>query len=271
MKKHSSTAMLVLVFFVGLAILLYPSVSDWWNTQHQTRAIINYDTQVQAMSDKDCDKLIEAAHNYNARLAAQPYPFMYCDKVEGYEDVLNPNGTGMMGYVSIRKIDVELPIYHGISPSVLNIAVGHVKGSSLPVGGVGTHAVLSAHRGLPSAKLFSNLDKLEVKDTLSITILNRILTYEVDQILIVEPDEIDALSTQAGKDLCTLVTCTPYGINSHRLLVRGHRIDNPKGLYASRVAADAIQIEPVTIAPFVASPMLVVLLVVLLVKYRKRA
>lgn len=187
-----------------------------------------------------------------------------------YESLLNVSENGIIGYIEIPVINCSLPIYHGTDETVLQIAVGHIEGSSLPVGGLGTHCVLSGHRGLPSAKLFTNLDKLSEKDTFYIRVLNETLTYEVDQIRIVEPHEVEALEIEPGKDYCTLVTCTPYGINTHRLLVRGHRINNPAGAGAVRATANAIQIRPALIAIVIAIPMLLVLLIILLVKTRKK-
>ena len=182
----------------------------------------------------------------------------------------NINGVGIMGYIDIDAIGVELPIYHGTSPDVLNVAVGHLEGSSLPIGGEGSHCVLSAHRGLPSARLFTDLDQLQEGDTFTITVLDRLLTYEIDQILIVEPEQVDALAITPGEDYCTLVTCTPYGINTHRLLVRGRRVENAREKAHVYVPADMVQIDPLVVTPAVAAPMLAILLVFLLVRYRKR-
>ena len=188
-----------------------------------------------------------------------------------YEELLDVNGVGIMGYIDIDAIGVELPIYHGTDSSVLNIAVGHLEGSSLPVGGESTHCVLSAHRGLPSARLFTDLDRLKTGDTFTLSVLNRLLTYEIDQILIVKPEEVDTLAIEPGQDLCTLVTCTPYGINSHRLLVRGHRVENAAPKPEIFVPADMVQIDPLVVTPIVAVPMLLVLLIFLLIRYRKRS
>lgn len=265
MKKHASTILLLLVFFVGLSLLLYPTFSDWWNSFHQTRAIVDYDAALSNMTEEDYTSVFAAADEYNAAIRQVSFPLMNHDEVEGYEQTLDITGTGIMGYITIEKIGVELPIYHGTSAGVLQVAVGHLEGTSLPVGGESTHAVLSAHRGLPSAKLFTDLDKMEQGDTFTITVLDRVLTYEVDQILIVEPDEVEALYVEEGKDYCTLVTCTPYGVNSHRMLVRGHRVENPEVQRTVYVTADAIQIEPIIVAPMVAAPMLMILLIVVLI------
>lgn len=264
MKKHLSTIFLVLILLVGLSLLLYPSFSDWWNDLHQTKAIANYEEIMANMSEEDYTHLFEEALEYNRKLAAMDYPLMYYDEVPGYHDMLNITDGGIMGHISIEKINVSLPIYHGTSETVLQIAVGHVQGSSLPTGGAGTHCVLSAHRGLPSAKLFTDLDKMEVGDTFVLTVIDRILTYQVDQILIVEPHEVQPLYAVEGEDYCTLVTCTPYGVNSHRMLVRGTRIENEIQRKEIRVTADAAIIEPVLVAPFVAAPILLVLLIILM-------
>lgn len=267
-KENLSTLILVLVFFVGLSILLYPTVSDWWNSRVQSRAIVDYDAVVADMSHEDYDAEFAEADAYNAALRAIPSPFINYEQVEGYDDVLNVTGNGIIGYINIPRIKVELPIKHGTSEEVLNVAVGHVQGTSLPVGGESTHCVLSAHRGLPSAKLFTNLDKLTEGDTFTITILDRFLTYEVDQIRIVEPKEIGELDMVEGKDYVTLLTCTPYGLNTHRLLVRGHRIENDEENDIV-ILNEAYELDSTMLAPIVAAPLLIILLIILLVKYRK--
>ena len=180
------------------------------------------------------------------------------------------NGAGIMGYIDIDAIGVELPVYHGTDPSVLNIAVGHLQGSSLPVGGESTHCVLSAHRGLPSARLFTDLDRLKEGDTFTLSVLNRLLTYEIDQILIVKPEEVDALAIEPGQDLCTLVTCTPYGINTHRLLVRGHRVETVKERAPVVVTADAVRVAAWKVALAVAAPLLLAFVLAALVLPRRR-
>lgn len=261
MKEHLSTIILVLILVVGLSLLLYPTFADWWNDLHQTKAIAIYDEVMANMSDEDYSHLFDAAMEYNRALAQLEYPLMYFKDVPGYEELLNVTGNGVMGYITIEKIGVQLPVYHGTGESVLQIAVGHVEGSSLPTGGAGTHCVLSAHRGLPSARLFTDLDKMEVGDTFVLNVIDLTLTYQVDQILIVEPHEVNELYTVDGEDYCTLVTCTPYGVNSHRILVRGTRIENEKKLADIRVTADAALIKPVLVAPFVAAPILLVLFI----------
>ena len=270
MKKHLSTIILVLILVIGLSLLLYPTVADWWNSFHTSRAIASYDSIVANLSDEDYTNLFEDAQEYNRKLAQLKYPIMYYDEIEGYNDLLNITGNGVMGYVEIPRIDVRLPIYHGTSEGVLQIAAGHMEGTSLPTGGESTHCALSAHRGLPSARLFTDLDKLEVGDTFVLNVIDRVLTYEIDQILIVEPTNVEPLYVTEGEDYCTLVTCTPYGINSHRMLVRGSRTDNAVQDKAIRVTADAMQIEPVLVAPFVAAPILLLMLLMLLIPNPKK-
>ncbi len=272
MKKSSlSTVILIIVFLAGLSLLLYPTVSDYWNSLHQSRAVSEYAENVANLDNDRYEKLWEAAKRYNQNLTQKTnrYHITEEDRAE-YEALLNVSGNGIIGYIEIPSIGCSLPIYHGVDEAVLQIAVGHIEWSSLPTGGQGTHAVLSGHRGLPSAKLFTNLDKLVAGDTFLIRVLDETLTYEVDQILIVLPEELDALQIEEGEDLCTLVTCTPYGINSHRLLVRGHRVENQAEAKTIRVTADAMLIEPVIMAPLVAAPMLLILLLLLLVTTRRR-
>lgn len=268
MKKkgnHLITILLVLIFLLGLSLLLYPAVSDYWNSKHQTRAIAVYSEEVSGLDKEQYQALWAEAAAYNASLRERDNVYLLTEEQKAaYEQLLNVSGLGIMGYIEIPSIDCSLPIYHGTEESVLQIAIGHLEWSSLPVGGESTHCVLSGHRGLPSAKLFTNLDKLQEGDVFMLRVLDEVLTYEVDQILIVEPQETSPLKIEEGKDYCTLVTCTPYGINSHRLLVRGHRIDNVEEADAVRITADAIQIEPLLVAPFAALPLLAVLLVILL-------
>ena len=271
MKKNKSTIILILVFFVGLSVMLYPTISDYINQLHQTRAVANYAADVDKLSDADYTAYFEAADAFNAQIAADPDALYFPDRFPSYESTLDVTGTGIMGYITIEKIGVELPIYHGTSDAVLQVAAGHLEGTSLPVGGASTHAVISAHRGLPSAKLFTNLDQLEVGDTFTITVLDRILTYEVDNISIILPTETDSLKVSEGKDYITLMTCTPYGINTHRLLVRGRRITTPDKLKHIRVTSDAIKIEPILTAPIMALPLLLVLLFWLLFAPSKRS
>lgn len=271
MKKHSGTILLVLIFFVGLAVMLYPTISDYINQRNQTRVVNSYAQQVDGLSDADYTAYFDAADVFNQEIAADPDALYHADCFSTYSTTLDVTGTGIMGYITIPRIGVELPIYHGTSDAVLQVAAGHLEGTSLPVGGASTHAVISAHRGLPSAKLFTNLDQLEVGDTFTITVLDRTLTYEVDNISIVLPTETDSLKVSEGKDYITLMTCTPYGINTHRLLVRGRRITTPDKLKHIRVTSDAIKIEPILTAPIMALPLLLVLLFWLLFAPRKRS
>ena len=268
-KKNLSSVILCLVFLVGLSLLLYPTISDYWNSIYQSKAITSYESTVAKMREVDYRSVWDAAIEYNRKLQDDHSWFLTEEEEQEYNSLLNVGGTGMMGYLEIPDIDFSLPIYHGVDEAVLQVAIGHLVGSSLPVGGESTHCVISGHRGLPSAKLFTNLDQLKEGDIFMMRVLDETLTYEVDQIRIVEPEDLSNIGIVEGEDLCTLVTCTPYGVNSHRLLVRGHRIENIDAS-SIRVTADALQIDPVIVAPVVAAPILLLLLIVLLVRYRKR-
>ncbi|MCB6490675.1 class C sortase [Dorea sp. 210702-DFI.3.17] len=259
MKKNRSNIILAIIFLIGLSVMLYPSFSNYWNSRVQSRAVASYNNDVQKMSKQDYKRMFQEADDYNEELNKIDHPFENYGEIPGYDDILNVSGTGIIGYVTIDRIKTELPIYHGTSEGVLQIGVGHLEGSSFPVGGVGTHTVLSAHRGLPSAKLFSNLDEMEEGDTFQITVLNRVLTYQVDQIHIVEPGDLDDLQVDPEKDYCTLMTCTPYGINTHRLLVRGVRVDGSANAY---VPADAYQIEPNVVAVATTITITVIMIVI---------
>lgn len=264
LKRNRVTLILVGVLILGLGIFFYPSFSNWWNSFHQSRAVMNYAEEVSQLDEEQYQSILDAAHAYNERLAQTGQIWNMTDEQTAeYNSLLDPNGDGIMGYIQIPKIDVQLPIYHGTDDSVLQTSIGHLAGTSLPVGGEGTHTVLSGHRGLPSARLFTDLDRLVEGDTFTLTILNETLTYEVDQIRIVEPTDLSDLQIEPGQDYCTLVTCTPYGINTQRLLVRGHRIANPNG--DANVFAEAIQIRPVYIAVFIGVPVLVILFIYVLV------
>ena len=268
MKKKTNyvtTILLIVILFAGLSLLLYPSVADYWNSFRQSQVIANYADELANMDADRYKELIESAQAYNETLVGRSNPYLISEEQQiQYEELLNVSGIGAMGYIEIPSINCSIPIYHGTSDAVLQIAVGHLEWTSLPVGGENTHCVLSGHRGLPSAKLFTDLDKVMIGDVFVLRILDEILTYEVDQILIVNPDETQSLMIEEGQDLCTLVTCTPYGINTHRLLVRGHRVENLAEAKTIRVTSDAMQIEPLLIAPIVASPILLILLVILL-------
>ena len=274
MKKKSSnfiTVFLVLILLVGLSLLLYPSVSDYWNSLHQSRAIATYAEEVANLDEDQYAEIWDAAAEYNASLLERTNSYLLSDvQKETYQQLLDLSGPAVMGYTDIPLMPCPLPPHHAPAQGVLQIAVGHLDWTSLPVGGESTHCVLSGHRGLPSAKLFTNLDKLVVGDVFMLRVLDEVLTYEVDQILIVEPHETSELQIVKGQDYCTLVTCTPYGINSHRLLVRGHRIENLAEAKTVHVTADAMQIEPMIVAPIVAIPILLVLLILLLLPKPKK-
>lgn len=263
LKKNFTTVILIVIGLVGVGLLAYPSFSNWWNSFHQSRAVASYMETVTNLSTEEYAKMIENAEKYNAKLAKSGVLWtMTEEQTKEYNEQLNINESGIMGYVDIPKVNIKLPIYHGVDEAVLQIAVGHIAGSSLPVGGRSTHCIISGHRGLPSARLFTDIDKLIEGDTFTMTVLNRTVTYEVDQIRIVEPTDLSDLQIEKNKDYCTLVTCTPYGINTHRLLVRGHRVDNAQG--DANVIADAMQIETIYIAPFIAGPILILLIILML-------
>lgn len=267
MKRNLVNILLSLAFLIGIGLLLYPSVSNYINEKNQTRLIDSYNQIIDTMSEEEHKAIIAKANEYNQELATNPDAFYLPDLVNGYEDTLDTTGTGIMGYISIDKIKVELPIYHTVDDDILQIGVGHLEGTSLPVGGTGTHAVLSGHRGLPSSKLFTDLDKLEVGDTFYITILSNILTYQVDQIRTVYPNDVSDLQIIDGKDYCTLFTCTPYGINTHRLLIRGKRIKTPEDRVIY-VPNEAFSISRVIVMTVFAIPMVVILLIYLFVSSR---
>lgn len=264
MKKRKTTIIMVLLFFMGLLILLYPSISDFHNQKVQSKSIVDYEALLKNINNDEYEEIFKDADEYNKKLAKLPNQFFNYKSVKNYKKTLNIDDNGMMGYISIDKIKVELPIYHGTSEDVLSKAVGHIEGSSLPVGGIGTHSVLSAHRGLPSSLLFTNLDKLEIGDVFTITTLNRTLTYQVDKILIVSPKEITPLKIDKNNDFVTLVTCTPYGINTHRLLVRGKRIENIKEKLF--VTTEAFKISAFVVTPIVSIPMIITLLISIIFK-----
>lgn len=270
MKKHLSTIILILIFLIGLSLVLYPTVADYWNSLHQSRAIATYAEEVAHIDTEKYTAVWQDAVAYNQSLRERDNIFILSDEQKiAYDQLLNIGGNGVMGYIEIPSIGVSLPVYHGTDEAVLQIAIGHLEWTSLPVGGESTHCVVSGHTGLPSAKLFTNLNQLEKGDTFLFRILDETLTYEVDQINIVLPHETDLLHIEEGKDLCTLVTCTPYGVNSHRLLVRGHRVENAEIAKTIRVTADAMQIEPLIVAPIVAVPMLLILLIMVMFGGRK--
>lgn len=259
-KGLITTIVLVIALLVGLSVMLYPSFSDWWNQRVTSRAVANYDKVVAEMDHSDIDRMFARAEDFNAQLAEMYAPFSNTDELKRYDGILNVSGTGIMGYITIPVINVELPVYHGTSEGVLNVAVGHLKGSSFPVGGASTHAVLSAHTGLPSARLFTDLESLVVGDQFTITVLDRIFTYKVDDINVVLPHEMEKLAIVPDEDYVTLLTCTPYGINSHRLLVRARRIET---VYEKTVlvSADALKIDSYIVIGIVVAPLLLILII----------
>ena len=259
---------IMIVMLVGIGLLLYPSVANYWNQFHQTRAIMAYNDTVSSLSTEDYEKILNDAKEYNKKLGETGivWKMSKAQKAE-YEKQLAVDSSGIMGYVSVPKFHIKLPVYHETNESVLQIAIGHLEQTSLPVGGESSHCEVSGHRGLPSARLFTDIDKIKEGDTWTMNVLNETLTYECDQIRIVEPEDLSNLQITQGKDYCTLITCTPYGVNTHRLLVRGHRIPNVDG--NANLTADAIQIEPIYIAPFLAIPIILILLIVLIASTRK--
>jgi len=268
-KVSISTIIAIVVLIAGVGLLAYPTFSDWWNSYHQSRAIASYVSAVQETDHEQIEKMLADAREYNKRLAVNGnrWNMSPAEKAE-YESLLDLTGNGVMGIVQINSINVDYPIYHGMDESVLQVAIGHLEGSSLPVGGRNTHAVVSGHRGLPSARLFTDLDKLVEGDTFTITVLDQTVTYEVDQIRIVLPTDLSNLNIERGRDYCTLITCTPYGINTHRMLVRGHRVSNE--IDADVITAEAVQIPRYIAIPAVGIPMLFLFLIGMLVYYRTR-
>lgn len=268
MKSYIVKALPFVIMLTGLALLLYPTISDHVNEMTQTRVIQSYNEITGSLSEDDQQKAIDAARQYNRKLAAQNDAIYSPWSVPGYYETLDITGTGIMGYITIEKIKVELPIYHDVDENVLQIAVGHLPGTSLPVGGKGTHAVLSGHRGLPSAKLFTDLDKLEVGDVFYITVLSEVMTYQVDQIKTVSPHNVEDLLIDPNEDYCTLFTCTPYGVNTHRMLVRGRRIET-KEEYKVYVANEVFVISPVIVAGVIAIPVLLALFIIVMLRGNK--
>ena len=260
MRSKKSTIILLVSFFIGLSVLLYPSISSYWNSKTQSEAIVDYEAMLSRYKPEDYTAIFAKADNYNKQLAQLSEPLVEHNRLPDYNSILNIGGNGMMGYITVPKISQELPVYHGTSDGVLSVAVGHLQGTSLPVGGESTHCVVSAHRGLPTAVLFTHLDRMEIGDIFYFTILDRTISYEVDQIRIVEPNDASLIQIEDGKDYCTLLTCTPYGINTQRLLVRGHQVDatQARNLY---IANEAYHIEPLVVMPIVALPIIFVLLI----------
>lgn len=267
LKKHLVEMILSLILLAGLCLLLYPTVSDWWNSLHQTRAIASYTDAVENTSEEDLQAMLDAAYAYNEKLKNRASSFtLNEEEMAEYESLLDLGGSGVMGVIEIPAIKVNLPIYHGTEEEVLQVAVGHITGSSLPVGGPGTHCLLSGHRGLPSARLFTDLDQIVEGDIFTITVLNHKITYQVDQIRIVLPEEVDQLSIVDGKDYCTLITCTPYGVNTHRILIRGQRIENMEGDFV--IHREATRVPSYLVILAVGLPVLVIIFVGTLVYYQ---
>ena len=272
-RKHISTIFIILIFLVGLGFISYPTVSNLWNQAHQSRAIATYSKQVEKLDDSENKKMLKAARKYNKSLLKKSDHWKLSKKdKKKYESLLDVSGTGIMGYIEVPKIACSLPIYHGTDEGALQIAIGHLEGSSLPVGGKSTHCVLSGHRGLPSARLFTDLDQMEEGDIFILNILGRKLAYEVDQIRVVLPEEMSDLEIEEGKDLCTLVTCTPYGINTHRLLVRGHRTE-----YVEKKVAEEkkeVQTKKTDIRLMIAGGagvlILLIIIIVIVIKRRRK-
>ena len=265
MRKKFGNLILVLIMLIGVGLLVYPTFSDWWNSFHQTRAIAGYTAAVANMDREEFDRMWAEAEAFNTYLSQKSGRFNLSEQeLETYNSILDVTGTGIMGYIDIPSIKISLPVYHGTDEAILQIAIGHVVGTSFPIGGEGSHCAVSGHRGLPSAKLFTDIDKLQAGDKFLLQVLDRTLTYEVDQIRIVLPQELQDLEIDPYSDYCTLITCTPYGVNTHRLLVRGHRVDNDN-TDATRVTADAMRFEPVIVAPLVAAPILFILLIYVLI------
>ncbi|MCF0258241.1 MAG: class C sortase [Erysipelotrichaceae bacterium] len=269
-KKDKTRTVLIIVLVIGICLILYPSVANFWNQMTQTGAIASYEESLTKLTKKDYTDFKNQAEDYNRKLSGISCPLAHFESIPGYADLLNVNKNGMMGYISIDKIKVELPIYHGTSQEVLNVAVGHLQGSSLPVGGKGTHSVLTGHRGMPGAILFTDLDQLNIGDTFTIDFLDQRITYEIDQICIVLPKETDQLKIDPDQDYCTLMTCTPYGVNTHRILVRGVRIFNIKNKPLLHVTNESKQIHSLIVAPALGIPMLAVYFTAVFVHDKKK-
>lgn len=271
MKKHLTNILLALVFIAGLSLLLYPTIANWWNSRVQSRVVVDYNAQLAQLDKVSYQHYWDAAEAYNKRLAEDTSRFHMSDEdLEEYNSLLNVTGTGVMGRIKIPKLNIEFPLYHTTSEGVLQIAIGHIEGTSLPTGGAGTHCAVSGHRGLPSARLFTDLDRMEIGDTFMLYVLDRTLTYEVDQILTVLPDDMSGLAIDPEEDYCTLVTCTPYGINSHRLLVRGHRVESAKVRAKINFTSDAAVIDPLTVTVAVGAPMVLIWMIWTMIAPRKK-
>lgn len=267
-KTNITNLILVIMLVAGIFLLVYPTFADWWNSFHATRAIATYTEQIENMNTEEFDRMRAEAAAYNEKLLHESNRYIQSDEeLAEYNSILDVTGTGIMGYIDIPKIRITLPIYHTTEESVLQVAIGHIPGTSFPIGGEGTHCVLSGHRGLPSARLFTDIDRMAEGDTFQMQILNETLTYEVDQIRTVLPAELDELQIEEGRDYCTLVTCTPYGINTHRLLIRGHRVETEEVIH---ISADAVQLNQYYAAAVIAAVIIVILLAGLFIRTRHR-
>ena len=267
MNKRNTIIMIVL-FFIGLLTLFYPTLSNYYNEKMGSKTIYNYESILNSYDTNKFKQIKKDAINYNKKLSKLKDPLLDYNDLKNYNNVLNVNDEGMIGYLSIDKIRVEIPIYHGTNNDTLNSFVGHVEGTSLPIGGKGTHSVLSAHRGLPSAKLFSDLDRLELGDTFKITVLDEVLTYEVDKISIVKPNNSKELKIDKNNDYVTLLTCTPYGINTHRLLVRGKRVDN--NINKVYITTEGFKLNKLIVIPILTLPIIILLILIIIIKPVKK-
>ncbi len=270
LKKKIPSLIFALIFLAGIAVFLYPSVSNYINSKHQSRAVASYDAAMASLTDEDYSSFWAAAKRYNEDLATKPMSFNLSDEeLAEYNSILDPTGTGIIGTIEIENIGVNLPIYHGTEESVLQVGIGHLEGTSFPTGTKSTHVVLSGHRGLPSAKLFTDLDQMIVGDTFLLHVMDQTFAYQVDQINIVLPEETQNLAIVNDREYVTLVTCTPYGVNTHRLLVRAKRVDYNEETKLI-VPADATRLGNLVVAPFIGAPLLLIVFIVFLVRTSKR-
>ncbi|MGL5087832.1 MAG: class C sortase [Clostridium sp.] len=269
LKKHLSTIVIVLIFIGGLLVFSYPTISNLYNEKVGSYVVAGYKQEVEVSNEDNLGESIKRAEEYNSDILRKGRSFLNGEpSSEDYNSQLRVGNNDTMGYVEIEKINVSLPIYHGTGEGVLQSGIGHLEGSALPVGGVNNHSVLSGHTGLPSAKLLTNLDKLQIGDKIVIKVLKDTLTYSVVQINTVLPEEIELLKPQEGKDLLTLFTCTPYGINSHRLLVMAERVDNDEE-EEKTIIASGKDINTLSIAAFSLSIVAVVILIIFIGKKRR--
>ena len=268
MKKQVPNIILALVFIIGLCIFLYPSVSDLINSWIQSREISKYEHLVAELSFEEYDQMIADAREYNQTLiGGNLTQNIEKTQKEKYERLLSLDSTGIMGYLYISKINVRLPIYHGTDEATLQIGIGHLEGSSLPVDSDTQHVIISGHTGLPSSKLLTDLVELEVGDEFKIDVLNQRYTYEIDQILVVEPNETDSLELVKGKQYATIITCTPYGVNTHRLLVRGLLKDDTVD---AKISGDAVIVDSTILIPIISIPLITILFIAMINIRRKR-